>query len=195
MNRPRGRPPRNATAVSREDLLSTALDLLDAKGVDAFTMRALAERFQVNPMTIYHHFGDRDGLIAAMAERVYCGVSAPVSGAPRDRIEALLRAYHAQVLRHPGLTLLIFSRPTVFPEQARRITEDIARFLVEVGLSPARARLWVNILVDFTHGAAVASAMSGRPEGSDMETDYDATLVELLNGLEIRASPNENATV
>ncbi|HEY4545336.1 MAG TPA: TetR/AcrR family transcriptional regulator [Pedomonas sp.] len=185
MKRPRGRPPRSKAAVSPEDMLATALDLLDARGVDAFTMRALAERLQINPMTIYHHFGDRDGLIRAMSERVYGTVCAPQTGTPRDRIAALMRAYHAQVLRHPGLTLLLFSRRTVFPEQARRITESIARLLVEAGLTAQQSRLWVHILVDFTHGAAVATAMGAR-DGPVPADGYDDALDELLNGLEGR---------
>ena len=190
MNRPRGRPPRDKGTASREDMLDAALHLLDAKGVEAFTMRALAARVQVNPMTIYHHFGDRDGLIGAMAERVYAGVAAPEDGEPVSRIEALLRAYHAKVMRHPGLTLLIFSRPAVFPEQARRITEELTRLLAEAGLPPERLGLWINILVDFTHGAAVATAMGGRADGSapglGSDDGYADALAELLSGLRKR---------
>ena len=51
-------------------MLSAALRLLDSQGVEGFTMRSLAHSLGVTPMTIYHHFGDRDGLIAAMADRV-----------------------------------------------------------------------------------------------------------------------------
>ncbi|MCC5968743.1 MAG: TetR/AcrR family transcriptional regulator [Pararhodobacter sp.] len=187
MNRPRGRPSRDKAIPSRLDMLGTALHLLDTQGVEAFTMRALATRLQVNPMTIYHHFGDRDGLIGAMAEQVYSCVRVSVSGESLRRIEALMQAYHAQVRRHPGLALLIFSRPEVFPQQAQRITDDITQLLVEVGLTSEKARLWVNILVDFTHGAAVATAMGERakPDGTDRFSDdeYDATLVVLLDAL------------
>lgn len=185
MNRPRGRPHREEAPVSREQILATALKLLDSKGVDAFTMRALASRLQVTPMTIYHHFGDRDGLIDAMSEQVYAGVSAPASGAPRNRIKALLMTYHDQVLRHPGLTLLIFMQPAVFPRQARRITDDINRLLVASGLPRERSRLWLNILVDFTHGAAVATAMGGRSncDAPSVKEDFKKALTELLNGL------------
>jgi hypothetical protein len=120
-----------------------------------------------------------------MSERVYRGVSAPASGTPLTRIEALLRTYHAQVLHHPGLTLLIFSRPSVFPEQARRITESIAVLLGEAGLSPQRSRLWLNILVDFTHGAAVATAMGARSTSGapGLDNGYDDALAELLKAL------------
>ena len=116
MKRPRGRPPQAEAPVSRDDMVLAALELLDREGVDAFTMRALAKRLGINPMTIYHHFGGRDGLIGAMSDAVYAQVKAPEDGTPFDRIEGLLKAYQAQVLRHPALTLLIFSRPMVFPQ-------------------------------------------------------------------------------
>jgi hypothetical protein len=58
--------------------------------------------------------------------------------------------------------LLIFRHPTAFPEQARRIAEHLIRLLLVSGLSESRSSSWVGILVDFTHGAAVAAAMASR---------------------------------
>lgn len=139
-------------------------------------MRALAERLGVNPMTIHHHFGGRDGLIGAMSEAVYAQVVAPADGTPIDRIAGLLKAYHGQVLRHPGLTMLIFSRPSVFPQQAERITNEISALLAEVGLPDHRTRLWRDILVDFTHGAALATAMNSRSGGSEPLEDEGFTM-------------------
>lgn len=166
-------------------MLTAALDLLDHKNGDAFTMRALAERLDINPMTIHHHFGGRDGLISAMSEWIYAHVAAPDGGTATERIRGLLKAYHTQVLRYPGLTLLIFSRPTVFPQQAQRITEEILALLVEAGLPDPRTRLWLDILVDFTHGAALATAMNGGSAAAEPEESqgYAAALDELLIGL------------
>ncbi len=148
-------------------------------------MRALADQLQVSPMTIYHYFRDRDGLIDALSEYVYAEVSAPATGAFRDRIRSLLQAYHDQVLSYPSLTLLIFMQPAVFPRQAQRITDEIKRLLVEAGLPLALSRLWLNILVDFTHGAAIAAAMGDRSNSAiqDAKEEYDKTLSELLRGL------------
>ncbi|KFB11424.1 TetR/AcrR family transcriptional regulator [Nitratireductor basaltis] len=185
MTRPRGRPHRNRAPASRERILDAALELLDTGGIEGFTMRALADRLQVNPMTIYHHFGDRDGLVDALSEHVYAEVSAPASGAFLERMRSLLQAYHERVLAHPGLTLLIFSQPAVFPRQAQRITDEIKLLLAEAGLPSAMSRLWLNILVDFTHGAAIASAMGDRSSSAtrDAKEDYDKTLSVLLKGL------------
>ncbi|WP_417812445.1 TetR/AcrR family transcriptional regulator [Thalassospira alkalitolerans] len=185
MKRPRGRPPSAETPVSRDDMVGAALDLLDREGAAALTMRALAERLSINPMTIHHHFGGRDGLIGAMSEAVYAQVSAPKHGTPIDRIGELLKAYHAQVLRHPALTMLIFSQPTVFPRQAKRITDEISALLAEIGLPDDRTLLWRDILVDFTHGAALATAMSGRnwDRGSQEDQGFNMAMRELLLGL------------
>jgi len=69
-------------------------------------------------------------LIVAMAEMIYPSVTAPDSVESLSQIKAILRACHGQVLRDPGLALLIFSRPEV------------------------------NILVYFTHGAALVRSHS-----------------------------------
>lgn len=78
--------------------------------------------------------------------------------------------------------MLIFSRPSVFPEQARRITEEISSLLAETGLSAHKAQLWLEIFVDFTHGAALATAAGGRRATSEPAeaSRYGAALEELL---------------
>ena len=98
-------------------------------------------------------------------------------------------AYRAKVVRYPGLTLAIFNRPAAFPDHARRITDDLTDLLQELGLSPSRALLWVHILVDYIHGAALAVAMDGKGDGSqstaaDLEqANYQRAISELLDRL------------
>jgi AcrR family transcriptional regulator len=162
---------------------------LDEEGFERFTMRALAARVGINPMTIYHHFKDRDGLIKAMAETVYSDVSAPAKGEARTRVAGLLAAYRAKVVQHPALTLAIFSRPSIFPDHAKRITVDLTNLLRDLGASPERSFLWVHILVDYTHGAALAVAVRGEPERlqspiDDVDDSYERGIVELLDALD-----------
>lgn len=158
-------------------------------------MRALAARVGINPMTIYHHFKDRDGLIRALADKVYSDVAAPTKGDTRARVAGLLGAYRAKVVEHPALTLAIFSRPTVFPYHAKRITVDLTNLLRDLGVSPKRSLLWVHILVDYTHGAALAVAMrekAKRPRSSidDIADDYEMGIAELLDALDQLALPS-----
>ena len=52
----------------RAGLLRAALELLHEGGVEALTLRAVARRAGVSPGAPYHHFADKDALLAAVAE-------------------------------------------------------------------------------------------------------------------------------
>lgn len=188
--RSRGRPRAEEESELPAKILAEALALLDSEGFERLTMRAVAMRASVNPMTIYHHFQDRDGLIGALANIVYADAVPPSEGTVRSRIEGLLRAYRTTVVRHPGLTLAIFNQAVALPAHARRITDSLTNLLGELGLSPLRALLWVHILVDYTHGAALAAAIGGK-NGSSLRAaideelgNYEHAISELLDCLE-----------
>lgn len=102
MNRPRARPRRDQAMPRRENMWVAALRLLKAPGTEGFTMRALAERLGVNPMTVHHHFGGRDALIQALADHVHAGVAPPWSGGGFVRIKAL-----SELLRRVYCTTVI----------------------------------------------------------------------------------------
>ncbi|WP_235817593.1 TetR/AcrR family transcriptional regulator [Brucella cytisi] len=181
MARGRGRPAANGKPVSPESILSEALSILDTDGLDGLTMRALATRVGINPMTIYHHFKDRDGLIKALAELVYAGVVAPEAGDALARVHSLLTAYYSKVVLYPALTLAIFARPAIFPDHAVRITNELTRLLSE----RSNAVRWTHILVDYTHGAALAVASRGghgrsRHPNEAVLNHYEIGLAELL---------------
>lgn len=152
-----GRPADGKT-ITREVIVCEALALLSSDGVDGLTMRALATRVGITPMAIYHHFGDRDGLVRELAELVYAGVSASTAADPVARAQALLISYYTKVLAHPSLTLAIFARPALFPAEAHRITETLISLLREAGHASDRALCWAHILIDYVHGSALAAA-------------------------------------
>lgn len=183
--RGRGRPPVDGKTVSPESILSEGLKLLDAGGLDGLTMRALAMRVGINPMTIYHHFKDRDGLIKSLAERVYADVAAPETGDALASARAILSAYYAKVVQHPALTLAIFARPAVFPNHAKRITAELISLLSKGHPSSPHSSRWAHILIDYTHGAALAVATqdgdAGRqPSNEATSSDFETGLAELL---------------
>ena len=182
--RGRGRPPAGGETVLPESILSEALSILNADGLDGLSMRALATRVGINPMTIYHHFEDRDGLIRSLGEWVYADVVAPETGDAVARARSLLTAYYAKVVLYPALTLAIFARPAVFPDHAKRITRELMSFLSERNHSSQRSSRWTHILVDYTHGAALAVATqdgsTGLPPREAMLDDFESGLDELL---------------
>lgn len=160
MSRARGRPARGE-GVTRSAILDAALLLLDEGGGQGLSMRALAARLNVTPMSLYHHVEDRAGLLRALADRVYGGVLEATAGLadPLAEILLLLTRYHDAVGRHPQLTLAIFAEPAALAGAARRLTERMTLLLA--ALTPAHM-LWRDILVDHAHGSGLAlSAVHG----------------------------------
>jgi len=154
MTRPRGRPARGQ-GVARDDILDAALALLDEDGDAGLTMRSLAARLGVTPMSLYHHVRDRAGLLQALSDRVYGGVLRGLdeSGEARPALRTLLVRYYDLVVAHPQLTLAIFAEPAAFAGASRTLTDRLETLLAV--LTPAYL-LWRDILVDHAHGSALA---------------------------------------
>ena len=64
--RPAGRPH----ALTREQVLITALEIIDEGGVEALTMRRLGQALDRNPMGIYRHAADKEALLDLVVEHV-----------------------------------------------------------------------------------------------------------------------------
>jgi AcrR family transcriptional regulator len=57
--------------LSRSAVVDRALALADAEGIDALTIRRLAQELGVTPMALYWHFRNKDELIAALTDRIW----------------------------------------------------------------------------------------------------------------------------
>lgn len=183
MNRPRGRPARGQ-GVTLDAILDAALVLLEQDGGRGLSMRALAARMDLTPMSLYHHVDDRAGLLRLLADKVYGGVLAGADN-PADAMTAvreLLVRYHDAVGGHPQLTLAIFAEPAALAGAAQRITERLQALLEP--LSPQHL-LWRDILVDHAHGSGLAlGAFHAHPEqAATLREQYRRALDALLAGL------------
>jgi AcrR family transcriptional regulator len=154
MTRRRGRPARGQ-GVTRDAILDAALALLDEGGAAGLSMRMLAARLGVTPMSLYHHVTDRAGLLRALSDRVYGDVlhgAGQPDGAVAG-IRRLMTRYYDAVVAHPQLTLAIFAEPAAFAGVSRDITDRLDAWLT--ALTPAHL-LWRDILVDHAHGSGLA---------------------------------------
>ena len=75
---PRAEPRRR---LSRQRVLRAAIAHADAGGLEALTMRQLAEMLKVAPMALYRHIANKDDLIDAMIDVVFSEIGLPSGGA------------------------------------------------------------------------------------------------------------------
>lgn len=142
--------------LEREAIVQAALAMLAEGGEQGLTMRGLASRLGVTPMSLYHHVGDRAGLLRALSEQVYGGVLPKAASRSKDHIRTLnklLMRYYEAVGEHPQLTLALFNEPQAFAGVTMLITEQVTALLKAI---TPDAELWRDILVDHAHGSALA---------------------------------------
>ncbi|MFD0373810.1 TetR/AcrR family transcriptional regulator [Streptomyces sp. NPDC127112] len=118
---PSGNSASDTAAIGREQarqrVIEAAVDLLTRGGRDAVTTRAVAETAGLQPPAIYRLFGDKDGLLDAVAEHGFAAFLAAkrVDPDPRDPVEDLRAGWDVAVefgLANPALYTLMHSEPT-----------------------------------------------------------------------------------
>ena len=65
--------------LNRAKVLAAAIELADETGVDALTIRKLADKLNVGAMTIYHHVPSKEEIIDGMVEIVFAEIDKPPS--------------------------------------------------------------------------------------------------------------------
>ncbi|MEZ4328866.1 MAG: TetR/AcrR family transcriptional regulator [Polyangiales bacterium] len=106
--RPRGRPPREDL---RDHLLTHTLGVLLRDGLEGFSMSSVARSAQASKETLYRHFGDKSGLLAAALEHVGQRVGPllleglEATDTRRARLERLAHNYLGGLLEPASLAL------------------------------------------------------------------------------------------
>jgi TetR/AcrR family tetracycline transcriptional repressor len=135
-------------ALSREEVLAGALALLEEVGLDALTMRRLAQSLGVRAGAIYWHFADRQDLEDAMVEGMLAGLLAPpLTGRWEQQLAALCRRMAAALLKHrDGARLAV--RALKPGPNTLALSEALIAILRRSGRSD-RATLWAASVVGY----------------------------------------------
>ena len=156
-----GRPPR----LSREAIVSGALDVLDRTPDDPLTVGRIAKEVGAVPAALYRHFTDIDELLDDVLGRVLGGVELAIRGraAWPDQVRDWMTSVRAHLLRYPAALRIIGRRGRTSPSWL-----DAVAVLIEVlergglsGIALARAHLWVT---EVTMGLVMQEASLLLPE-------------------------------
>lgn len=142
---PLGAPPPGRThplggeqSLGREHLLSTAIAVADAEGLDAVSMRRLAAELHTGPMSLYRYVAGKDDLVRQMADVVF-GTRMPPEPGPdgwRAKLELISRLHWELFKEHLWLPRVIsFTRPLMMPNAVAH-TGWTLRAIDGLGLPP-----------------------------------------------------------
>ena len=65
-----GRGKARQRRLTPETIVAAAIDIADAEGLDAVSIRRVAAKLDARPMSLYGHISSKDDLLASMADRV-----------------------------------------------------------------------------------------------------------------------------
>lgn len=138
--------------LSREVLVRDALALLDSEGLDALTMRNLADRLGVVPNALYRHIKDKDDLLDGVLDEAVASVPLPLGHLDWDEgLVAMATAIRSTMLEHPAITSLVVSRPSLGPASLA-IGEYGFGVMLEAGFTPRLAERSLNLILTYTLG-------------------------------------------
>lgn len=158
---------------SREDVVTAALRLLDAWGLDSFSMRRLAAELQVQPSALYHHVENKQELLGQLAARIVGGVLVdddPVATSQRLRQAMLGVRDGAEVVATATAFRLGVSEFEA--ELAHRTSPDVARTLLIYVVGHTQA----------TQLHRQASELGAITSDPDLESSFDRGLAIILAG-------------
>ena len=135
---PRRRGP--APRYSRDQLVDAALAVVEADGFGALSLRSVARRLEVGPMTLYTYVDSSDELAALVVNRL---VEEAVRGLRWPRTwRGVLRLYakrlDALIVAHPAM-IEAYGRDLVHGETTTRVAKELLDRLVADGLTPEQA--------------------------------------------------------
>ncbi|HEY1633194.1 MAG TPA: TetR family transcriptional regulator [Acidimicrobiales bacterium] len=155
----RARGPRPGTrdvALSRDQILDTAFEILESDGIERLTVRALAAKLGVAVTAIYWHVGDKQALLDGLVERIIAQLG-PVhvrGRRPDERIMSIGRSLRQTLLRQPDLVGVVHrqGRTAALFQPARRV---LVRELAAAGLDGAEAAVAVQAVLNLVIGSVL----------------------------------------
>jgi AcrR family transcriptional regulator len=151
--------PRSEPPLSLERIVATAVELLDAEGVDGLTMRRLADRVGSGAMSLYWHVDNKEAVFDLALDSVleYRGPPQIVESQDwRGEVVHMLEDWRASMLRHPWSASLL-PRRALGPNILSRL-ELLSKILSRAGIADADLNVAIWSLWNYVMGATITRA-------------------------------------
>lgn len=166
--------------LSREAIVAAAVVALDEEGLAALSMRRLANRLGVAPMSLYWHVPTKDAVLELALDEVFGEVGTPAGDrAWTDAVRELLRRFRQLFHRHPWLSQVQGRYPAIGPNSVG-LAESVITVLLGAGLPMVEACRAGSTLISFVVGFATSEVRWAEEPSTVQQPDqaWVATVVE-----------------
>ena len=151
-----GRGPKQGRTI--DEIVTAAIELADTAGLEAVTMRRVAQVLDVAPMSLYTYVPGKAELLDLMLDTVYRQMPrADHAGEPwRTRVDAIARENRALFDRHPWVAAVSTVRPPLGPGLMAKYEHELRAF-EGLGLDDVEMDAALTYLLSFVQVAAQAA--------------------------------------
>jgi AcrR family transcriptional regulator len=169
---PKSRGPKQALTVER--IVQAGIEIADAEGLAAVSMRRVADRLGVGAMSLYTYVPSKTELVDVMFDRAL-GAGPPVesAGGWREQLTAIARSTWDTYQRHPWLLqVMALSRPPLGPNSIALYERDL-RAVDGIGLTELEMDSVVSMVGVYVQGTARAAIEAARSVSDTGVTDAE----------------------
>ena len=165
--------------LTRARIVSRAVELIDERGLAAFTMGNLGESFGVSDMALYKHYESKGELLGTVLDTVLTSLPAPqAEGTWKERLRTFYLGLWGLFAAHPNALPLVTSQ-TLGRPLIRACVERGQEVLADAGYSGERSRAALLALTGHALGFAVLvaggyPALTQEPGAKDTEVEEAA---------------------
>jgi len=176
--------------LTKDSIFAAALEIIDAEGADALSMRRLATALGVKAMSLYHHVPNKQALLDGVVELSLRAQapSSPPSPRWQDAVTEAVRGFRRALVAHPNVLPLMAAHPPTTPGATQVYIEGPLRFLVAQGFSDEDASQLFEAVFALSFGHALLSTnypvvkAEGVPAVEFTEESFERTVRVLLDG-------------
>jgi AcrR family transcriptional regulator len=157
-------PPRRAAALSRDEIVRTAIAVADAEGAEAVNMRRIARELGSGTMSLYWHVASKDELLDMMIDAIVGDAQAPESsGDWRADLRAGACTTRDALHRHQWAVNFMSTRPPAGPKMLRNLERSLGA-LDGLGLDKATALTTLMAVGTYVLGAVLREQQEANSE-------------------------------
>ncbi|GAA5056832.1 TetR/AcrR family transcriptional regulator C-terminal domain-containing protein [Nocardia callitridis] len=175
------RQPKNS-GLRREQIVTGAVEILDAEGLEALTMRKLGAKLGAGATSVYWYVANKDELLELALDEFWGMLHLRELGQTSWREVLTTYAYELRALMraHPWAPTLIGRAPSIGPNSLR-LNDGLRRACVAAGFDGIDIYLATGTVVCFVLGQVLPeTAWDNMSHGEEIDTESLGRLVDVV---------------
>ena len=164
---------KRSVPLSKTEIFSKALQIIDAEGIEALTMRRLASDLGVEAMSLYHHVPNKEALLDGVVELALTAqapAAPPLADDWKVTVVAAVCGFRRALIAHPNVLPHMITHPPSSPRASAMYINAPLTYLVSHGVSDKDAAELFEACFALSFGHAMLTTNYPAIEGDGVPT-------------------------